>query len=715
MSARAEGRGHGHGGGPPRSLWRLNLAARLTLFAIAVIVISAGISSFIANRHTRAALAASLGAELLAIVNSVAPHIDGDLHSLIGVDARGALTGADEFETQRQILLKVKAANRLQSKGSPIYTLRPAPDFKSSHALEFVVMTDRDETGQFFIGNRTRALPHHLDALAGRAATTGLYEDAEGLWISAAAPILDSAGSVVAVIQADRHIEFFEAESHKRAIELLVGALISTVIAGVLAAIFARGMVRPFRRLVRATEHIAAGEFGEELVINRSDEVGELAVSFNRMAARLKATKEIIEQTVLERTAELRASEARYRSLIVASSQIVWHTDANGSVTEDLPDWRGMTGQSREAIAGDGWQQAIHPDDRAQAVANWTLSREARKIYDDEFRIQTADGTHRLYSVRSVPVVDGTGAVRQWVGTCTDITAQREVEKKMKALNQQLIEISRQAGMAEVATGVLHNVGNVLNSVNISAGLVADRLRKSKVRSLRDVAALITGHKDDFAGYLNHDTGGQRLPGYLVKLADFLMAENEEILREADQLGRNIEHIKEIVAMQQGYATVTGVFEEVPPDRLVEDALQIHMNGFVRQGISIVRKFEPAPAVRVDKHKALQIIINLLRNAKHAIEQAHQPDPRISIAMARVNGHVRITVTDNGVGIERQNMAKIFRHGFTTKKTGHGFGLHSGALAAKEMGGSLSAHSDGSGTGATFTLELPVAKPANES
>jgi C4-dicarboxylate-specific signal transduction histidine kinase len=185
--------------------------------------------------------------------------------------------------------------------------------------------------------------------------------------------------------------------------------------------------------------------------------------------------------------------------------------------------------------------------------------------------------------------------------------------------------------------------------------------------------------------------------------------ENSELRKELDQLGRNIEHIKEIVAMQQSYARVTGVLEDVPPDRLIEDALQINTQSFARHGIHIARQFEPAPAVRVDKHKALQIIINLLRNAKHAVEGVHNIDPRIGIAMDRVNGHVRIRVTDNGVGIERQNMTKIFQHGFTTKKTGHGFGLHSGALAAKEMGGSLSAHSDGPGRGATFTLELPVA------
>jgi len=182
---------------------------------------------------------------------------------------------------------------------------------------------------------------------------------------------------------------------------------------------------------------------------------------------------------------------------------------------------------------------------------------------------------------------------------------------------------------------------------------------------------------------------------------------------EIEHLSRNIEHIKEIVAMQQSYARLTGALDDVPPERLIEDALQINTESFAQHGIAIVRSLQPAPPVRVDKHKVMQILINLLRNAKHAVEECQRPDPRIGIAMSRVNGHVQIQITDNGVGIDPKNMAKVFRHGFTTKKNGHGFGLHSGALAAKEMGGALSASSEGPGRGATFTLQLPVANPAS--
>jgi C4-dicarboxylate-specific signal transduction histidine kinase len=180
-------------------------------------------------------------------------------------------------------------------------------------------------------------------------------------------------------------------------------------------------------------------------------------------------------------------------------------------------------------------------------------------------------------------------------------------------------------------------------------------------------------------------------------------------------VGSHIEHIKEIVAMQQSYAKVSGAYEILQVADLVEDALRINLTAFNRHGIRLERDFSPdLPAVSVDRHKVLQILINLFRNAKHATEELGEGEKRISIFVGESGpDRVKIVVRDNGIGIPAENMSKIFNHGFTTKNNGHGFGLHSGANAAKEMGASLTAHSNGPGKGAEFTLELPVAtKPA---
>lgn len=290
-----------------------------------------------------------------------------------------------------------------------------------------------------------------------------------------------------------------------------------------------------------------------------------------------------------------------------------------------------------------------------------------------------------------------------------EITERKAAEARVAELNQQLVGTSRQAGMAEVATGVLHNVGNVLNSVNLGASTVIEKLRTSKVDGLGKAVALMAEHEHDLGVFLTSDPQGQRLPGYLRKLSGILTEENAAVRGELEQLGKHVEHIKEIVAMQQSYARATGFLEDVPPASLIEDALQLNRVSFNRHGIDITSDIPPVPAVRVDKHKVLQILINLLRNAKHAVEDAGRPDPSIGIAVDHAGDRVRIAITDNGVGIAPKNLTSVFRHGFTTKKNGHGFGLHSGANAAKEMGGSLTADSRGPGLGATFTLELPVA------
>jgi signal transduction histidine kinase len=112
--------------------------------------------------------------------------------------------------------------------------------------------------------------------------------------------------------------------------------------------------------------------------------------------------------------------------------------------------------------------------------------------------------------------------------------------------------------------------------------------------------------------------------------------------------------------------------------------------------------------VAVEKSKVLQILINLVRNAQHACDASNRDERRVTLRLLAAADRIQVSVSDNGVGIAKENLTRIFNHGFTTKKDGHGFGLHSGALAAQEMGGSLNVASAGVGQGATFTLEFPI-------
>lgn len=264
--------------------------------------------------------------------------------------------------------------------------------------------------------------------------------------------------------------------------------------------------------------------------------------------------------------------------------------------------------------------------------------------------------------------------------------------------------------MAEVATGILHNVGNVLNSVSVSAALVGDRLKQLKLAQLRRAADMLREQNGNLVHFLTEDPKGRVLPEYLVAVSEQLTAEQNELIQEVAVLTQNIAHIQEIVAMQQDYAKVSGAFEHLAPTELVEDALRINANAFERHRIEVVREYgSHLPRVNVDRHKVLQILINLLRNAKYALDAGNPPHRRLVIRVENGEvGKVTIRIRDNGVGIAPENLARIFALGFTTKKDGHGFGLHTAANAAKEMGGRLTAHSEGPGLGAEFSLELPA-------
>jgi signal transduction histidine kinase len=279
-----------------------------------------------------------------------------------------------------------------------------------------------------------------------------------------------------------------------------------------------------------------------------------------------------------------------------------------------------------------------------------------------------------------------------------------------------LMDSARQAGMAQVAINVLHNVGNALNSVNTSAGLATRILQTSKSGGLAKAVEMMNAHADDLGAFLTYNEKGKLLPTYLGKLADTLATEQQRTLEELKQLTKNVDHIKEIVATQQSYAGMVSVIEIVHVPDLLEDALRMNADSFMRHQVTVVKEYGEIPPLSLDKHRILLILLNLLSNAKQIMSGITDRLHQITLS-ARItkDNHLQISVKDEGTGIAPENLTRIFGHGFTTRKDGHGFGLHSCALAAKEMKGSLTAYSDASGKGATFTLEIPVDLPEKDN
>jgi signal transduction histidine kinase len=269
------------------------------------------------------------------------------------------------------------------------------------------------------------------------------------------------------------------------------------------------------------------------------------------------------------------------------------------------------------------------------------------------------------------------------------------------------MDASRYAGMAEIATNVLHDVGNVLNSVNVSASLVIETVARNQAEALRRVTQLLDEHRHDLARYVSEDAQGRYLPDYLAALTSTLVEERRHSLVELELLRKNVDHIKDIVVMQQAYARVGGVEAAADLNELIEDSLRLNAGALDRRRVEPVRDFAWLGPLITDKHKVLQILVNLLRNANVACEESARADKRVTLRTRKRDNRVEISVIDNGVGIAPENLTHIFTHGFTTRPEGHGFGLHGAALAARDLGGSLSVTSEGVGRGATFTLELP--------
>lgn len=483
---------------------------------------------------------------------------------------------------------------------------------------------------------------------------------------------------------------------------LVVVLAVSLGVAFLLSKRLHHVITAPILRLADIAHRIAhEKDFSVRAVREGGDEVGMLTDAFNQMLAQIQS-----------RDAALRESEERFRSVAESASDAIILADTRGCLLSWNNGAHLMFGYEVSEILGRPLSAIFPPRFRAmidQGLARFRENGAARIIGKTvELSGLRKDGTEFPFEMALSPCRTSSGTF--FSGVIRDIGERKNADEALRLSQQKLMESSRLAGMAEVATGVLHNVGNVLNSVNVSAGLVVEKLRRSKASKLVQAAALLTERNGQLADFLTNDPAGQKLPGYLAKLGEHLTAENAEILREVDQLGRNIEHIKEVVTMQQDYAKVGGVLEHLPADRLVEDAIAINMGGFERHGIKLVRKFAPAPSLRVDRHKVLQILINLIRNAKYALDEVERPDKQITISIAASGrGSVCLSVADNGVGISEENLTRIFGHGFTTRRDGHGFGLHTGALAARDLGGSLTAASGGPGLGATFTLELPIA------
>jgi NO-binding membrane sensor protein with MHYT domain len=350
-----------------------------------------------------------------------------------------------------------------------------------------------------------------------------------------------------------------------------------------------------------------------------------------------------------------------------------------------------------------------HPEDRQVMFdAINAAVADKKEVCTFRFRVQPPEGEAIHLEAHARIFCGADGNAERILGVSWDVTDQVLQEERKQELQLQLRDAARDAGMAEVATGVLHSVGNVLNSLGVSASLMQTQLRDSRVTNLQRVTGLLNEQGAQLGKFLAEDERGKQLPGYLTQLGEHLVTENQRLQAEAAAIASHVGHIRNIVAAQQTYARRGGVTEAIDVAELLDSAVAIHFTEMT--DVTIRRDYEPLPPLTFDRHKLIQILGNLLSNARHALKARTEGPRQMWLRIRRQEpGSIAIEVQDSGVGIEPLVLHRLFEFGFTTKKDGHGFGLHTSAILAKELAGELAAFSDGPGQGARFVLRLPAA------
>ena len=355
----------------------------------------------------------------------------------------------------------------------------------------------------------------------------------------------------------------------------------------------------------------------------------------------------------------------------------------------------------------------VHPEDRDTFAKDFNTAKTEHIIVENEYRLRTPKSKHRWYQMTFYPELDKEGTLTKLTGIAMDINKRKEAEQNVASLNQQLISSARKAGMADVATSILHNVGNILNSANVGLLLLKENCSRSVVQNILTLLTRMSQHQDNLKFYLFEDEKGKLILPYFSSILEKLSKELTQHHKEIENLMAHLGHINEIIAMQQNIGGQNILIENISIKEIIATALKMSTHKSGNTEFNIEQSYPASFFIQADKSKLLQILVNIIQNAKDAIIANSTPnDKKIKIKIVNpTEDFIQLSISDSGIGIDTEDKVKIFSFGFTKKEGGHGYGLHTSALFAKELGGSLTLESEGLGKGAEFILSLPITNP----
>ncbi|WED43574.1 ATP-binding protein [Legionella cardiaca] len=437
-----------------------------------------------------------------------------------------------------------------------------------------------------------------------------------------------------------------------------------------------------------------------------ADKWQEFVLRLNRIYQEADQERYLLERSMDISSREMMGLNEKLERAQHIARLCYWHYDAEinriywSQEFYNLLDLASDTAHSLE-----GFIELVHAKQRMQLqnLVKKALEKQINCTY--ELQIKDRLEQYRWYRI----IVDSQGEEHQLTGVLIDIDRDKKNEEEIKELSQKLLTTARRAGMSEIATSVLHNIGNILNSSNISVNMLKDSMSQPYYQKLLKIIELMKEHQNQIEEFLTKDERGKLIPEYLIALGEILDKEQQKNIEELGNLDEDLQHIKDIVAMQQAFSGVSSIAEKIYIPEVIETALQMSSNPVKDKLIRIKKDYCDSSFIFADKSKVLQILVNLIQNAKDAVlKNTIDKKKQINFIVKEHAHKLQIMVVDNGEGILPENLQRIFSFGFTTKPNGHGFGLHSCALSAQDMGGSLKAESEGIGQGAIFTLTLPV-------
>jgi PAS domain S-box-containing protein len=428
--------------------------------------------------------------------------------------------------------------------------------------------------------------------------------------------------------------------------------------------------------LVSRGEVVGLVQVANKATVYTGEDVALLTVIGNIITPVLDARLARDRQEKATRAAEqaLRESEARYRSLVTATAQIVWTTDARGLAGE-LPQWQEYTGQSADEVRGWGWLQAVHPEDRKRTAKVWQRAVAGASMYSTEYRVRRHDGEYRPFEVRGVPVTGQDGVIREWVGTCSDISERKASEAELLHHRDHLEELVKER------TAALERSNRDLEQF---AYAVSHDLQEP-LRNVANFLQLLKEHgggpqDEDAARYLGFATRGtQRMRALIDDLLAFARVGTRALRFANLELGAVLDH-----------------------------ALEDLQTVLAESGASVTR--DSLPCVSADGAQLVQVFRNLIGNSLKF--HGEQP-PAIHVSARRDGAFWVVSVRDNGIGIEERFFEQIFaifrRLHPTERYPGTGIGLAVCKKVVERHGGSIRVESE-VGKGSTFSFSLPAAR-----